>query len=153
VAVTDDQRTTAESVFAAGETTGIGGMEAALAEGTVAGYAATGRMREARGWAETVSRGRAFTRTLQETFALRKELRALPDHDTIICRCEDVRWRDLVALESWREAKLHYRCGMGACQARVCGSALAVLKGWDSWSVRPPVCPARVGTLATLPGD
>jgi len=40
------------------------------------------------------------------------------------------------------------RCGMGACQGRVCGPAAEFLYGWERAGVRPPVLPARVSTLA-----
>ena len=39
------------------------------------------------------------------------------------------------------------RCGMGACQGRICGGALEVLRGWPRTSVRPPVSPTRMGHL------
>ena len=42
-----------------------------------------------------------------------------------------------------REAKLHTRAGMGACQGRVCGAALQALKGWAPGVVRPPLFPLR----------
>ena len=47
----------------------------------------------------------------------------------------------------WRDAKLQTRCGMGACQGRVCGAAAKVLFGWGMESVRPPVLPGRVESL------
>jgi len=37
---------------------------------------------------------------------------------------------------------------MGACQASICGSAVATLYGWQADSVRPPIVNARVETLA-----
>jgi len=49
---------------------------------------------------------------------------------------------------SWREAKLHTRCGMGACQGRVCGAATEFLFGWEMTGMRPPLFPASVATVA-----
>jgi hypothetical protein len=49
---------------------------------------------------------------------------------------------------TWRAAKLHTRCGMGACQGRVCGSAAQLLFGWEPDSVRPPLFPVRAASLA-----
>jgi hypothetical protein len=66
----------------------------------------------------------------------------------VICRCEDVRYSRLQQCGSWRAAKLHTRCGMGPCQGRVCGPATQFLFGWNPESVRPPVFPARVESLA-----
>jgi hypothetical protein len=48
---------------------------------------------------------------------------------------------------SWREAKLHTRCGMGACQGRICGGVTEFLFGWENSGARPPVFPATVSSL------
>jgi hypothetical protein len=73
--------------------------------------------------------------------------------ETMICRCEDVPYSRLRQHSSWRAAKLHTRCGMGPCQGRVCGPATQFLFKWNPDSVRPPVFPARVETLAALAGQ
>jgi hypothetical protein len=44
-------------------------------------------------------------------------------------------------------AKLQTRCGMGACQGRICGSAVEFLFGWNDRSVRPPIFPVRMENL------
>ena len=84
---------------------------------------------------------------LDETFALRDDLRHIAAAETIVCRCEDVTLGQLQRHTSWRDAKLQTRCGMGPCQGRVCGAALAFLRGFAAESVRPPVFPARVDSL------
>jgi D-hydroxyproline dehydrogenase subunit alpha len=94
------------------------------------------------------SKARWFAQMLDRTFRLRPELRDMPSPDTIVCRCEDVRYAQLQQHTSWRAAKLHSRCGMGPCQGRVCGPATQFLFQWDPDSVRPPVFPARVESLA-----
>ena len=97
-----------------------------------------------------------FARQLDRAFALRTELKYLAAPDTFVCRCEDVRRRDLDSMQSWREAKLHTRCGMGPCQGRICGPATEFLFGWNSEHARPPVFPARVSTIGcpveSIPG-
>jgi hypothetical protein len=85
---------------------------------------------------------------MERAFALRPELAALPAADTVVCRCEDVVHGALQRCASAREAKLHTRCGMGACQGRICGTAAEFLYGWRQPSVRPPILPARIATLA-----
>jgi hypothetical protein len=50
----------------------------------------------------------------------------------------------------WTDAKLHSRCGMGACQGRVCGAASQFLFGWEPPAPRPPLSPARIETLIGL---
>ena len=148
VAVDDDQQTTVPGIFCAGEATGIGGLDLALVEGEIAGYAAVGRTREASSRFALRQQQRRFAAALEKAFALRDELRALPSDDTLVCRCEDVSYGLVRACSGWREAKLHTRCGMGPCQGRVCGGAVDFLLGWPSESVRPPVFPARIEGLA-----
>ncbi|MGV8921505.1 MAG: FAD/NAD(P)-binding oxidoreductase, partial [Pseudomonas sp.] len=45
------------------------------------------------------------------------------------------------------------RCGMGACQGRVCGPATQVLFDWPPPAPRPPFTPARIATLACVADD
>ncbi|WP_369051089.1 FAD-dependent oxidoreductase, partial [Burkholderia gladioli] len=157
VAVDARQRTSREAVFAAGESTGIGGMELARAEGALAGLAAAGvdegdrrvaaLMRKREVW-------RGFAARVARTFALGDAARALPPDDTVLCRCEDVTLGAARGYADARDAKLQTRCGMGACQGRVCGAAGAALLGWQEAAIpRPPFSPVRIGTLAALAAD
>ena len=141
------QRTSVKDVYAAGEITGIGGLELSLVEGEIAGYAAGGRRDRAEELFAARASHRQFVAALEQAFALRAELRDLPRPDTFVCRCEDVTMERVRACSNWREAKLHTRCGMGPCQGRICGGAVEFLLGWQSESVRPPVFPARVRSL------
>ena len=147
VSVDDDQQTSVPDVYAAGEVTGIGGLELSLAEGEIAGYAAAGRPEAARGARRARASARKFAAALERAFALREELKTLASDTTLVCRCEDVPLGRIRAYSGWREAKLQTRCGMGPCQGRVCGGAVEFLLGWKSESVRPPVFPARIGSL------
>ncbi|MFZ0955525.1 MAG: FAD/NAD(P)-binding oxidoreductase [Candidatus Sulfotelmatobacter sp.] len=146
------QTTTVSSIFCAGEPTSIGGMELALIEGQIAGLAAAGHAIEAKALFGKRRKARRFARLLDRAFHLRSELRSLPSPETMVCRCEDVSYSRLRQQSSWRAAKLHTRCGMGPCQGRVCGPATQFLFNWSPDSVRPPVFPARVETLATIAG-
>ena len=147
VAVDEFQRTSCENVYCAGEPTGIGGIEASLVEGTIAGYAATGNDAKARQHFATRDKTRKFADALNTAFTLRDELIALPSDDTIVCRCEDVEYSRLKEFESWRVAKLQTRCGMGACQGRICSAATEFLFGWEKDSPRPPIFPVRMENL------
>ncbi len=147
VAVDELQRTSIDNVFCAGECTGIGGLELSLVEGEIAGYASLGQVDRARSLFPDREKARGFARALKTAFALREELKALPKPETIVCRCEDVPFHKLQNVSSFRAAKLHTRCGMGPCQGRVCGPAADFLFGWRTESIRPPIFPARVGTL------
>jgi NADPH-dependent 2,4-dienoyl-CoA reductase/sulfur reductase-like enzyme len=147
VKVDQYQQTSVANVYSAGEATGIGGLELSLVEGEIAGLAIAGRHEEARSLFPVRVRQRKFAKLLNDTFALRDELRQLPAPETIVCRCEDVRFGHLFEHSSWRAAKLQTRCGMGPCQGRVCGGAVEFLFGWRAESVRPPVLPVRVESL------
>lgn len=141
------QETSVKGIYCAGEPTGIGGLEKALVEGRIAGLVAAEQSKRARAMFGDREYWRRFQRELERAFALRKELRALCPEDTVVCRCENVTLGALTEQQSWRSAKLQTRCGMGPCQGRVCGPALAFLRGWKTESVRPPVAPATIGDL------
>ena len=142
------QATSVPDVYAAGECTGFGGSERAQAQGTIAGHAAVGNIAAAQQrWPER-ARWEAFATQLHRRFALAPSLRQIPRPDTLICRCEDVPQAALLQCSGWTEAKLHTRCGMGACQGRVCGAAAQFLFGWAPPAPRPPLSPARIATLA-----
>jgi NADPH-dependent 2,4-dienoyl-CoA reductase/sulfur reductase-like enzyme len=146
--VNDYQETSQAAIYCAGESTGIGGVELALIEGQIAGYAAVGKFDSAQALFASRARLQRFADRLNRTFTPRAELKALPTDDTIVCRCEDVALGRIQQHRSWREAKLHTRCGMGPCQGRICGAALQFLLNWEVESIRPPVFPARVESLA-----
>jgi D-hydroxyproline dehydrogenase subunit alpha len=147
------QETTVPGVYCAGELTGVGGADLAIAEGQVAGNAAIGQNGLAARWFGARGRGWRFARALERGFALRDELRDLATAETLVCRCEDVPRQRLQRYASWRAAKLQTRCGMGACQGRVCGAAAEFLFGWKHESVRPPIFPASLGSLAGDPDE
>ncbi|ELW9526556.1 NAD(P)/FAD-dependent oxidoreductase [Burkholderia cenocepacia] len=147
VAVDAHQRTSRDGYFAAGECTGVGGSELAMVEGEIAGYAATGQTARLAARVARRAHWQAFAEAVRERFAIREPIRRLARPDTLLCRCEDVRF-DAVAREpGWTAAKLQSRCGMGACQGRVCGAAAQTLFGWTPPAPRTPLVPARVGTL------
>ena len=150
VAVDSMQKTSLPDVYCAGEPTGIGGVELAVVEGRIAGYAAAGLSAEGRRLVATRRRLRRFARAMERAFALRPELREVAS-DTVLCRCEDVAVGRVRGHQSWREAKLQTRCGMGPCQGRICGGAAAFLFHWETESVRPPIFPATVAHLAAAP--
>ncbi|MGH9711543.1 MAG: hypothetical protein ACRD37_13460, partial [Candidatus Acidiferrales bacterium] len=132
----------------AGEPTGIGGVELSIVEGQIAGLAAAGEREKAQEYFGERKSQRRFSVALERAFALRDELRSLSDAETIVCRCEDVKFGVLRGQSSWRAAKLQTRCGMGPCQGRICGPAVEFLFGWKAESARPPIFPVPVESLA-----
>jgi NADPH-dependent 2,4-dienoyl-CoA reductase/sulfur reductase-like enzyme len=141
------QRTSRPWILCAGEPTGIGGVEASMIEGEIAGYAAVENDAAAQQLFARRDKTKQFAESLANAFELRRELRALAHHDTFVCRCEDVSYGRLLEFADWREAKLQTRCGMGACQGRVCGPATEFLFGWKTGSVRPPTFPVKLENL------
>ena len=147
VRVDDAQLTSVPGVYCAGEGTGVGGVDLALAEGRIAGLMASGQHAAAREPHAARARWQKFAAKLERAFALRPELLTLAGDDTIVCRCEDVCHSELRTHTSWRSAKLQTRCGMGPCQGRICGGATELLYGWRPDAVRMPISPARVASI------
>ncbi|XUL92465.1 FAD-dependent oxidoreductase [Streptomyces galilaeus] len=162
VHVDDEQRTDVPGVWAAGETTGIGGADLSLAEGHIAGRSAaarlTGAVPDPRGWATAAksrTRLREFSAALDTVYAPPACWTDLVTDDTIVCRCEEVTGgavREAVAglgAGDVRTVKLLTRAGMGWCQGRMCGPAVAGLAGCElTPSRRPFARPVPLGVLA-----
>lgn len=162
VHVDEEQRTDVPGVWAAGETTGIGGAALSLAEGHIAGRSAAARLNgtepDPRAWAAAA---RSRTR-LREFFAALDTVYAPPAHwtdlvtdDTVVCRCEEVTGGaireavDELGAGDVRTVKLLTRAGMGWCQGRMCGPAVAGLTGCAfAPSRRPFARPVPLGVLA-----
>ncbi|AXL49194.1 pyridine nucleotide-disulfide oxidoreductase [Paraburkholderia caffeinilytica] len=152
IIVDGEQRTSVGGVLAAGECTGVGGEELARVEGELAGLSASGASASRISANRTAlhaqrARWQRFARHVEAAFSLQAAARTPPDDATLLCRCEDVSFGDVRAYPDWREAKLHTRCGMGACQGRVCGAAASLYFGWQAAAPRPPFSPAQIGTL------
>lgn len=128
----------APGLYLAGDGAAIGGAEAAQASGALAGLAALKDMGCAVDEAalaalrRKVARLRAFQRGIAKAFAWPvSRFAALPDA-CMICRCENVTAGDIrgavasgqVPPEANR-VKAITRCGMGRCQGRFCGPAMA----------------------------
>ncbi|MEV0225073.1 FAD-dependent oxidoreductase [Streptomyces sp. NPDC050704] len=167
VAVDDEQRTDVPGVWAAGETTGIGGAVLSLAEGRIAGLSVAARLNS-----RTPERGSyasaAKVRTgLREFFDAVDSVCAPPAHwaeqvtgDTVVCRCEEVPASaireavDELGAGDVRTVKLLTRAGMGWCQGRMCGPAVAGLAGCPQTPSRRPFArPVPLGVLAREPGE
>jgi len=165
VAVDDAMRTSRPEIYAAGELTGIGGMQVAKAKGHLAGLAAAydaGALSSeafSAGSAPVRSRLRAMCGLadwIARAFRPRPGLWRLADAATTLCRCEDVRCGDAervlaVNAASPFSVKTMTRAGMGLCQGRVCGPYLAewlrarhgyiMPAGERPWRIRPPLRP------------
>lgn len=167
VQVDDDQRTSVANFFAAGEITGIGGVDLALAEGAIAGHIAAGGRPGDSAMGPHRARRRAlrrFAARIDAAHAIGNSWSTWLTDETIVCRCEEVSFaRMRSAMETSRSSglrslKLLTRAGLGACQGRVCGrsveelfDALAPggpLTGGATTDRRPIATPVRLGELA-----
>jgi len=164
--------TSAAGIYAVGDGAGIGGVDTALAEGTILGHELARQLGkanaplagEAREALRRLPRQAAFRRALVGWSGLRPGVFRAADAATMVCRCEDVRLGDLdQALEAGialpRGLKLRTRAGMGLCQGRTCWPAIqhriAEKTGLPAAevpmpTVRVPVRPVPVSALATL---
>ena len=147
VYVDADQRTSVPGVFCAGEGTGIGGVDQAVAQGEIAGIAAAGQIVDAPAVRDRLAAAQQFAAALNKHFAVRDEVLDAARDDVLLCRCEDVSIGAVRACASMRAAKLHTRLGMGHCQGRVCGAAAATLFGWTSPASRLPLAPVSVAKM------
>lgn len=177
VAVVDDaQRSTAARVYVAGEATGVGGGALALAEGELAGLTAAADAgvtaaaevgmrtpyphpviapRRVRALRRRIVRGRRFAAAMHRAHPVPAHWqdRLLPS--TVICRCEEVTHRDLcsarddLGADDARIAKLVARPGMGWCQGRICGYAVAAITAPSGVPGIADLLPIAKRTIAT----
>ncbi|GGX15717.1 oxidase [Streptomyces chryseus] len=146
VAVDGEQRTDVPGVWAAGEASGVGGAELALAEGEIAGRSIAARLRgrepDRRGCAAAAGTRaglRAFARVIDGVYGPPAHWAERVGDDTVVCRCEEVpasAVRSAVAelgATDLRSVKLLTRAGMGWCQGRVCAPGVAGVAGC-AWS-------------------
>jgi NADPH-dependent 2,4-dienoyl-CoA reductase/sulfur reductase-like enzyme len=151
-------RTSVPGVLAAGEITGIGGADLALAEGAVAGAVAAGGT-------PTEARRRTqlnFPARLEAAHGIRPGWTGWLTDDTLVCRCEEVTAGELRAAadatgsRGLRSLKLSTRAGLGACQGRVCGRTVEELLHRHTGGLldpgrtasRPLAAFVRIGELA-----
>ncbi|MGW0389899.1 FAD/NAD(P)-dependent oxidoreductase [Streptomyces sp. NPDC003042] len=155
----DEQRTSVTGIWSAGETGGVGGAQLALTEGEIAAHVIAGRPAPA-----PLVRARTRLRAFADAMAAAHRPGAgwtgwLRD-ETDVCRCEEVpagRIREAVEELGARDArtvKLLTRAGMGWCQGRMCGPAVAALAGGEPAPDRRPLsCPVPLRHLAELPSE
>jgi hypothetical protein len=171
-----DLATTVPGIYAAGDGAGVAGALVAAAEGRLAGLAAAARLGAIDAPTFTAKRepvDRELQRlaptreALDRISALRPGLTSLVADDTIVCRCEEVGWREVrdavrAGCVAYRSLKVATRVGMGACQGRFCWPSLARLAaaelGRDAEdigpaSARPPTRPVTLGELAAAPEE
>jgi len=123
--VDSEQRSSAQNIWVAGEATGIGGADLALAEGAIAGLSAAGsRIPAGLRWKRFTKR--LFAKALQRSYPVGRGWQEWLRDETVICRCEEVCSQEIIesvqelGAEDARTSKLFTRAGMGLCQGRIC---------------------------------
>jgi NADPH-dependent 2,4-dienoyl-CoA reductase/sulfur reductase-like enzyme len=162
-------RTSQANVYAAGEVTGIGGVQVAVWEGCLAGLAAAYDMGsvekrdydvEVRQLTRRLVRARRLGDWIRHAYRPRAGLWSLANAETMLCRCEDVTTQMAEEALAHNPAtpyavKTATRAGFGLCQGRICSPYMIewlraqhgyrVPEEERPWRVRPPIRPVPVG--------
>ncbi len=164
---------TVPGLYIAGDGSGVAGARAAEARGWLAGLAvanALGRIdgatrdRAALPHRRALARAQRGRRFLDELYRPEATFR-VPVGDTVVCRCEEVAARAVVAqaragCPGPNQMKSFLRCGMGACQGRMCGLTVTEIMAREQsrtpaevgyYRLRLPAKPIALGELAALP--
>lgn len=171
VDVDERQVTSLLGVYAAGEITGVGGSALALTEGQIAASSAADSLglidpTKVTSLLEKRRKQQIFANALLEIYRVKDGWTTWQDESTIICRCEEVSVGDLrkaiteLEVSDWRSAKSLTRTGMGMCQGRVCGQAVAdfvakecghpvTVSDLQGGAKRPIITPIPLGLLAS----
>ncbi|VFQ46846.1 NAD(P)/FAD-dependent oxidoreductase [Desulfoluna butyratoxydans] len=165
-------RTNFENVFAAGDGAGVSGAPAARYKGELAALEIArclGILSEEERNARALPLRKAlmhdaWPRPFIDALYAPRPGQFLFTDDTVLCRCENVTVGDVhkVVKEGVRdlnEIKIITRCGMGPCQGRMCGPALAEVVGaalgvsphrTGQLSVRTPLKPIPLEEIAAM---
>ncbi|MCA0424863.1 MAG: FAD-dependent oxidoreductase [Proteobacteria bacterium] len=170
VPVLDDAgRTSRAGLYACGDGYGIRGAAMAESAGVLAGLAAAcdagaisaeEMQRRAAPHRATFAARRRFSDAMAGMMALRPEqVRAIAP-ETVVCRCEDITRGAIDAAiaagaKDLNQLKHFTRCGMGPCQARMCGDVVAELlaigtgdrAALGALTMRPPLRPVPLEAL------
>ena len=167
--------TSVETIAIAGDGAGIGGAVAAQHVGVLCGHDAlyrAGRISESERNAaaaqnrSAIDRERGLRRFLDTLYTPPADILAPPDDGRTVCRCEEVTAATIHHLARSgcpgpNQMKAFSRCGMGACQGRLCAlpvsGIIAGVTGHPmeqvgTYSVRPPVRPVTLREVAELQG-
>jgi D-hydroxyproline dehydrogenase subunit alpha len=154
-------------IYAVGECAGIGGAGAAMIEGQIAGISAAheqGHLSKKNVESQIASLQKKlaphtrFSAMLNTLFGAHPNFQAILDDHTIICRCEEVNYKDIRegienGASDLSELKNWVHAGQGNCQGRTCGP---IISRWmphlpsqaGQFRPRPPLKPIPFSALA-----
>ena len=168
---TENMETSVAGIYAVGDGAGVAGAKVALCEGRIAGLSiacSLGYLSEydaekgSNPSRKRLSRSRRLRKVLDELSTPRAGLYELANHDTVICRCEEVTLGEIqeaLAHDTTqvKDLKRMTRAGMGSCQGRMCGPTLIEIMrhqpngdpdGPGVLLPRPPIKPTALRVLA-----
>jgi bacterioferritin-associated ferredoxin len=157
-------------VFVAGETAGVAGARVAKEQGKIASIAAAKHLgylsdRQATKRSDPVLRRlkkrHRFREGLDTLSTPREGLLDLLTPDTVVCRCEEIRAKEIDqaiadGATTLRGIKVRTRAGMGHCQGRMCATTIAEMVAHRQNvsieevgvpSIRPPARPLPLAQL------
>jgi bacterioferritin-associated ferredoxin len=159
-------RTSVPGVFVAGDGAGLGGAIVAGHEGRIAGanaalelgYGSSGAVHPALSSYRKLEALTRFRAVLDDIWQFRPGLYDIIDDDTLICRCEEVTYKEIkeaisAGAEDLNQVRSWSRAGMGMCQGRSCqinlAHIVAAAKGRPiemagTYTARPPVKPVPI---------
>jgi NADPH-dependent 2,4-dienoyl-CoA reductase/sulfur reductase-like enzyme len=162
--VDSEQRSSVLNVWIAGEATGIGGADLALAEGEIAARSALNKSIPLSLKFKRL-RLQLFATALQRSYPVGNGWQGWIKPESKICRCEEVSHSEIcqsvteLSAHDSRTSKLFTRAGMGLCQGRICSRNVSeIIAGKNgcqvtdqeriSYSNRPIAAPISLGVLA-----
>lgn len=162
-------RSSVPKLYVAGDGGGISGAAAAEIQGELAAYAVLRDLERvsparhdtlARATLARHARAARFGGAMAALMAIRPALYRAIAADCVVCRCEDVRRAELDAAIAAgagdiNQLKAWTRAGMGPCQGKMCGEAVAELlapslggrTAVGRFTVRPPLRPLPTAAL------
>lgn len=154
-------QTEQETLLVAGDAGGIAGARAAALSGRIAARLVAGA--DPADLLRLLEKERATRPLLDRLF---RPHTCLPANEALVCRCEsltagDVRQAVRDGAMGPNQLKAFARAGMGPCQGRMCGLAVAEIVADErglsvedigSFRIRPPIKPLTLGELAAMEG-
>ncbi len=155
-------RTDEETILVAGDTGGIAGARAAALSGRLAARTAAGA--SPGNLAAALEREKKIRPLLDRLY---RPHTVLPVDEATVCRCESITGGDIRravrdGAMGPNQLKAFTRAGMGPCQGRMCGLAVAeiiaderglAIEEVGSYRIRPPIRPLTLGELAAMEGE
>jgi NAD(P)H-nitrite reductase large subunit len=163
--------TTVPGIYAVGDGAGVAGSKVAIEEGVIAGVSVARSLgytsdadakKHKRRVQKRLNKLNRFRKVLDKMSMPRAGLFELAKDDTIVCRCEEITFREIKdamadGATHTKDIKRMTRVGMGPCEGRMCGPALIEMMrcqpnahsdALEYLTPRPSIKPIPLGALA-----